>query len=618
VPVLSYRWLFVLLGAFLVCAAADLYLSRSASVVRNGAAERIDMAEFLAAARAGELATGQIVYRATPPGLADLSATRTQGETAARVQTTARLTDADLALLRDQRFTEGDAAAAAQARPTTLRERAASIAHGATLLFGVLLAAAVIITIVQRVAARYNGFSGKKLHAVTSSVKFSAVAGCDEAKDEVHEVVEFLKEPGRFQLTGGRMPKGVLLVGPPGTGKTMLAKAVAGEARAHFYSLSGSDFVELYVGVGAARVRSLFKKARETAPSIVFIDEIDAIGRQRSSSDGSGATQEHDQTLNALLVAMDGFESEDAVVVFGATNRPDTLDRALLRPGRFDRQVSVALPDLRGRVAILQVHAASVKLDATVNLEEVAKATPGFSGADLANLLNEGAIHAARHRRGTVTMADLDEARDKINWGRETRRVMTDNDKKVIAYHEAGHALMQVLSGEEAIKLQKVTIIPRGQSLGSTHFTPERDLLNYSREQLISKLRCLMGGRVAEEIALGSITSGASGDIQEATRTARQMVFEWGMSPLGFMALSRSEGEQSIASPQTFHEAERYVKALLDDNYAATTEALSATRDALDSIAAELIARETISGADVRRIVAEKRATWTSKTPAAG
>src|SRR6185436_26565 len=256
---------------------------------------------------------------------------------------------------------------------------------------------------------RHTGFSAQRMRSAVSDVKFSSVAGCDEAKAEVHEVVEFLKDPARFTATGGRMPKGVLLVGPPGTGKTMLAKAVAGEAQANFYSLSGSDFVELYVGVGAARVRSLFKKARETAPSIIFIDEIDAIGRARSSSDGGGAQQEHDQTLNALLVAMDGFDSDDAVVVFGATNRPDTLDRALLRPGRFDRQVSVGLPDLAGRTAILRVHAGAVKLDAGVDLEQIAKATPGYSGADLANLLNEGAIQAARHRHPAATMADLDE-----------------------------------------------------------------------------------------------------------------------------------------------------------------------------------------------------------------
>ncbi len=605
-PTLSLRWFFVLLAVFLAVAGADFFLSRANAPRADAAAQRIEVADFLSAARAGELSAGHIVFRANATGLADLTATRASASgTAAAVRTTARLTDADLTLLRERRFAENDAATLASARSPTRRENAATIVHIAMQVLGLLVIVGLLILAVQRYAGRFSTFSAKTLSAATSSVKFSSVAGCDEAKDEVHEVVEFLKDPARFNTTGGRMPKGVLLVGPPGTGKTMLAKAVAGEAKAHFYSLSGSDFVELYVGVGAARVRSLFKKARETAPSIIFIDEIDAIGRARSNSDGGGAQQEHDQTLNALLVAMDGFGTDDAVVVFGATNRPDTMDKALLRPGRFDRQVSVGLPDLRGRVAILQVHAGSVKLDPAVDLEQIAKQTPGYSGADLANLLNEGAIHAARHRRSTVAMADLDEARDKINWGRETRRAMTDHDKKVIAYHEAGHALMQVLAGESEMKLQKVTIIPSGRSLGSTHFAPERDLFNYSRELLISRLRCLMAGRVAEELAIGTITSGASGDIQEATRTARQMIFEFGMSPLGFMALSRSDDGQPLACPQTFHEAERHLKTLLDDNYEATTEALTAHRAALDAIAGELIARETISGDEVRALVAK-------------
>lgn len=605
-PTLSLRWFFVLLAVFLAVAGADLYLSRASAPRTDAAARRIEVADFLAAARAGELSAGQIVFRANATGLADLGATRTPpGGAAAAVRTTARLTDADLTLLRERRFAENDAASLASARSPTLRENAATIVHLAMQVLGLFVIVGLLILAVQRHAGRFSTFSAKTLSAATSSVKFSSVAGCDEAKDEVHEVVEFLKDPARFNTTGGRMPKGVLLVGPPGTGKTMLAKAVAGEAKAHFYSLSGSDFVELYVGVGAARVRSLFQKARETAPSIIFIDEIDAIGRARSNTEGGGAQQEHDQTLNALLVALDGFGTDDAVVVFGATNRPDTMDKALLRPGRFDRQVSVGLPDLHGRAAILQVHAGSVKLDPTVDLGQIAKQTPGYSGADLANLLNEGAIHAARHRRATVTAADLDEARDKINWGRETRRAMTDHDKRVIAYHEAGHALMQVIAGESEMKLQKVTIIPRGRSLGSTHFAPERDLFNYSRELLVSRLRCLMAGRVAEELAIGTITSGASGDIQEATRTARQMVFEFGMSPLGFMALSRSDDGQPLASPQTFHEAERHLKALLDGNYEATTQALTAHRAALDAIAAELIARETISGDEVRAIIAK-------------
>ncbi|HWA88219.1 MAG TPA: ATP-dependent zinc metalloprotease FtsH [Opitutus sp.] len=602
-PTVPLRWFFVLLGVFGLAAGLDFYLSH-ATPATPAAAQRVDFAAFMAAVRAGEISDGHIVYRESPSMLADLSATRAHGA-AAGVRTTARLTDADIELLRARHFTEDDAAGAAKLHRPTARENAAAVAHVAAQVLGILALVGAFVVTLQRVHGRFSGFGAQRLRPVTSGVKFDSVAGCDEAKDEVHEVVEFLKNPARFRATGGRMPKGVLLVGPPGTGKTMLAKAVAGEASASFYSLSGSDFVELYVGVGAARVRSLFKKAREHAPSIIFIDEIDSIGRQRTTGDASGAQQEHDQTLNALLVAMDGFETGDAVVVFGATNRPDTIDRALLRPGRFDRQVTVGLPDLNGRVAILKVHAASVRLDAAVDLSQIAKATPGFSGADLANLLNEAAIHAARHGRGSVAMSDLDEARDKINWGRETRRALTPHDKRVIAYHEAGHALMQVLSGEDAIKLQKVTIIPRGRSLGSTHFAPERDLFNYSREQLVAKLRCLMAGRVAEELALGTITSGASGDIQEATRTARQMVFEWGMSPLGFMALSRADTGDPLASPQTFHEAESHLRALLDDNYTETTAALTAHRAALDAIAAELIARETISGDDVRRLLAE-------------
>ena len=610
-PSFPLRWLIVLFSVFLVSLGADLYLSHPGALsAGNTTAVQLNAEDFLGSASAGELAAGTIIYRVNGAGLADLVATRTHLGATMSVKTTARLTDADLSALRKNHFVEDDAASVEKAHPATWRERSAVVAHIAmqTLLFLTVIAA--VLMGASRYAARCTSFSVRQMRAANSNVKFSAVAGCDEAKDEVHEIVEFLKDPARFRTTGGRMPKGVLLVGPPGTGKTMLAKAVAGEAKAHFYSLSGSDFVELYVGVGASRVRSLFKKARETAPSIIFIDEIDALGRKRSSGDG-GSQQEHDQTLNALLVAMDGFDSEDAVVVFGATNRPDTMDRALLRPGRFDRQVSLSLPDLAGRSAILQVHAATVKLDAGVDLQHIAKGTPGFSGADLANLLNEGAIHAARHRRASVTTADLDEARDKINWGRETPRAFTAGDKRIIAYHEAGHALMQILSGDDTTKLHKVTIIPRGRSLGSTQFTPERDLYNHSHEQLIARLRCLMAGRVAEELALGSITSGASSDIQEATRIARQMVFEWGMSPLGFMALTRAEGETELASPQTLHEAEHHVKTLLAQNYAATTEIISGAQMALDAIARDLIERETISGDHVRQLVAT-----TSSSPA--
>jgi cell division protease FtsH len=603
-PVIRLSWFLALCGALLVSLGADVYFSGSnRASAGTVVTERIGADEFLAATSASELSSGTIIYRLNSAGLADLAATRTREGKTVSVKATARLTDGDLGLLRQKKFVEDDAAAVAATATATWRDRSAVIAHSTMQTLAFLTGIAAVLMGVSYVAGRHTSFSSHQMRAATSSVKFSAVAGCDEAKDEVHEVVEFLKDPDRFRSTGGRMPKGVLLVGPPGTGKTMLAKAVAGEAKAHFYSLSGSDFVELYVGVGAARVRSLFKKARETAPSIIFIDEIDALGRKRSSGESGGVQQEHDQTLNALLVAMDGFDSDDAVVVFGATNRPDTMDSALLRPGRFDRQVSVGLPDLAGRIAILQVHAGSVKLDDSVELSQLAKGTPGFSGADLANLLNEGAIHAARHRRATITMADLDEARDKINWGRECPRAFTENDKRVIAYHEAGHALVQVLSGDDTMKLHKVTIIPRGRSLGSTQFTPERDIYNQSREQLINRMRCLMAGRVAEELALGSITSGASSDIQEATRIARQMVFEWGMSPLGFMALTQSEGEAKLASPQTLHDAEYYVKTILSDNYAATTTMVSGARAALDAIARELVEHETIGGDHVRATI---------------
>ncbi len=604
-PLLPLRWFFSLLAALAVCWGVDLFLGAPGPTHGAGTPARLNAAEFLRAAAAGELSAGTIIYRANASGLADLAALQKQAGNTSRVESTAHLTDSDLGLLRQNHFSEDDITSAEKAGPASWRERGAQWAHAGVGLLTLAVGLSAIYLGVSRFAARYTSFSPRQMRSATSSVKFSAVAGCDDAKDEVHEVVEFLKDPARFRTTGGRMPKGVLLVGPPGTGKTMLAKAVAGEAKAHFYSLSGSDFVEMYVGVGAARVRSLFKKARETAPSIIFIDEIDALGRKRSTGDGGGAQQEHDQTLNALLVAMDGFATEEAVVVFGATNRPDTMDRALLRPGRFDRQVSVGLPDLAGRVAILQVHGAAVKLDPSVDLREIAKATPGFSGADLANLLNEGAIHSARRRRATIGMDDLSEARDKINWGRETPRAFTLSDKRIIAYHEAGHALVHILAGEDTVKLHKVTIIPRGRSLGSAQFTPERDLYNHSREQLVARLRCLMAGRIAEEIALGSITSGAASDIQEATRIARQMVFEWGMSPLGFMALTKPEGEAELASPQTLHEAERQVKSLLDENYLATTELVRGARGALNAIAEDLIERETLTGDYVRARVAE-------------
>ena len=359
------------------------------------------------------------------------------------------------------------------------------------------------------------------------SVNFKDVAGCEEAKEEVSEVVEFLKDPKKFQRIGGRIPKGVLMVGPPGTGKTLLAKAVAGEAEVPFFSISGSDFVEMFVGVGAARVRDMFEQGRKNAPCIVFIDEIDAVGRQRGAGLGGG-NDEREQTLNSLLVEMDGFGDHEGVIIIAATNRPDVLDNALLRPGRFDRQVTIDLPDLNGRHEILQVHAKKIVLAEEVNLEHVARNTPGFSGADLANLLNEGALIAARYNKKVVEMQDLDDARDKISFGRERRKLMDDEDRRITAFHEAGHAIIQALVDDGQMPVHKVTIIPRGQSLGSTMFIPKKDMLNHSRRRLLDGICCAMGGRAAEEIVIGDVTSGAYGDIRMATKRARHMVCDWG------------------------------------------------------------------------------------------
>src|SRR4051812_7594237 len=358
---------------------------------------------------------------------------------------------------------------------------------------------------------------------------FKDVAGIEEAKDEVSELVEFLKDPKKFQKLGGRIPKGILMVGPPGTGKTLLAKAIAGEADASFFSISGSDFVEMFVGVGASRVRDMFEQARKNTPCLIFIDEIDAVGRSRGHGYGGG-NDEREQTLNALLVEMDGFDTQDGIIIIAATNRPDVLDPALLRPGRFDRQIMVSLPDVRGREAILKVHARNVKLDPAANLAVIARSTPGYSGADLANLLNEAALLAARMNKKSIGMTELEEARVKVRMGRERRSMaMSEENKKFTAWHEAGHALVSVLL-EHTDPLHKVTIIPRGQSLGSTMSLPEEDRLNHNRKGMIDFIAVTMAGRLAEEIVAGDVSSGAAGDIQQATNVARHMVTQWGMS----------------------------------------------------------------------------------------
>lgn len=462
-----------------------------------------------------------------------------------------------------------------------------------------------------RGAMSFGKSKAKMLTRDKDALSFKDVAGCDEAKEEVSEVVDFLKDPKKFQRIGGRIPKGVLMVGPPGTGKTLLAKAVAGEADVPFFSISGSDFVEMFVGVGAARVRDMFEQGRKNAPCIVFIDEIDAVGRQRGAGVGGG-NDEREQTLNSLLVEMDGFDGHEGVIIIAATNRPDVLDSALLRPGRFDRQVTIDLPDLNGRHEILLVHAKKIALSEEVNLEHVARNTPGFSGADLSNLLNEGALIAARYNKRVVEMNDLDEARDKISFGRERRKLMDDEDRKITAYHEAGHALVQAVVDDGHMPVHKVTIIPRGQSLGSTMFMPKKDLLNHSKRRLLNQICCGMGGRSAEEIVMGDITSGASGDIRMVTTTARHMVCDWGMTELGPIAYGESQSHAYMGtvgagaknySEETAQKIDQVIHDIVQEQYIRSLQILNEHRAALDTMADALLEHETIDGKHVNEIL---------------
>lgn len=443
-------------------------------------------------------------------------------------------------------------------------------------------------------------------------VTFSDVAGVDEAKEEVQETVEFLKDPRKFQKLGGRIPKGVLVVGPPGTGKTLLAKAIAGEAGVPFFSISGSDFVEMFVGVGASRVRDLFEQAKKHAPCIVFIDEIDAVGRSRGAGLGGG-NDEREQTLNQLLVEMDGFDTTEGVILVAATNRPDVLDPALLRPGRFDRQVTVNHPDLRGRTEILKVHTKKVPVAANVELEKIARGTPGFSGADLENLVNEAALWAARQNKSEVGAVDFDMAKDKILMGAERKSmVLTDEEKRVTAYHEAGHALMaKLLPGTDPV--HKVSIIPRGRALGVTMQLPTDDRHNYSQEFLYNTLAILMGGRVAEELVFKQVTTGAGNDLERATALARQMVCEWGMSeklgPLTFgqkeesMFLGRSFGSKRDVSDDMALEIDREIKRLVTENYERTKRALTEQMVTLKALAEALLEKEVLDLGEVDEII---------------
>ncbi|SMP11200.1 cell division protease FtsH [Desulfurobacterium pacificum] len=433
-------------------------------------------------------------------------------------------------------------------------------------------------------------------------VTFKDVAGIDEVKEEVSEIVDFLKNPRKYQQLGGRIPKGVLLAGAPGTGKTLLAKAIAGEANVPFLSVSGSEFVEMFVGVGASRVRDLFEQAKRHAPCIVFIDEIDAVGRRRGGG-FTGGHDEREQTLNQLLVEMDGFESSEGIIVIAATNRPDILDPALLRPGRFDRQIFVPLPDVKGRLEILKIHTKDKPLAEDVDLEVIARSTPGFSGADLANIVNEAALIAARKNHGKITMEDLEEAKDKVTMGIERKSmVLSEQEKITTAYHEAGHALVAKLL-PNADKVHKVTIIPRGKALGITQQLPEEDRYTYTKDYLLDKLCVLFGGRVAEELALGTISTGAGNDIERATEIARKMVAEWGMSDrIGPIAVKTKEqfGEPAeMVSEDMKRLIDKEVKRIIKEAYEKTKEILSSNMEKLENLAKALLDRETLTGEEI-------------------
>ena len=462
-------------------------------------------------------------------------------------------------------------------------------------------------------AFKFGKAKPKTFEAGQVKIKFSDIAGVEEAKEEVAEVVDFLKDASHFTRVGGKIPRGILMVGSPGTGKTLLAKAIAGEAGVPFFSISGSDFVEMFVGVGASRVRDLFVEAKKQAPCIVFIDEIDAVGRKRGSGMGGG-NDEREQTLNQLLVEMDGFEGNEGIVVIAATNRPDVLDNALLRPGRFDRQVTVPLPDIRGREQILKVHMRKVPCSEEIDASTIARGTPGFSGADLANLVNEAALFAARERRSIVVMQDFEKAKDKIMMGAERKSmVMSDQEKELTAYHEAGHAIVG-LSVPEHDPVHKVSIIPRGRALGVTMYLPEEDRLSYSKRRLESQLSSLYGGRLAEEIIFGedAVTTGASNDIQRATELATNMVKKWGLSSVvGPLAYTEEEGAGYLGQSQadkamsasTAEKIDMEIKALIEKNYERAHKILMEKIDILHAMAKALVEFETIDRDQVAQIM---------------
>ena len=490
--------------------------------------------------------------------------------------------------------------------------------------FPILLFIAVFVFFMRQMQGGAGGRGGPMSFAKSKArllgedqikTTFADVAGVDEAKEDVQELVEFLKDPSRFQRLGGRIPRGVLMAGPPGTGKTLLAKAIAGEAKVPFFSISGSDFVEMFVGVGASRVRDMFEQAKKSAPCIIFIDEIDAVGRHRGGGHGGGH-DEREQTLNQLLVEMDGFEGSEGIIVIAATNRPDVLDKALLRPGRFDRQVFVGLPDIRGREQILKVHMRKIPLDDQVVPSIIARGTPGFSGADLANLVNEAALFAARGNKRLVTMEEFEKARDKILMGAERKSmVMSEKEKENTAYHEAGHAIVGCIVPEHD-PVHKVSIIPRGRALGVTQYLPEEDSYSSSKRSLESRLSSLFGGRIAEEMTLGieGVTTGASNDIERATELARNMVTKWGLSEkLGPLHYGEDESAayQGMGGPQYSGETSKLideeVRRLIDENYKRSEKILEENRDILEAMKDALMEYETIDAEQVDDLMARRK-----------
>ena len=494
-------------------------------------------------------------------------------------------------------------------------------------LLGNLLFPLLLIGSLVFLARRSNGMPGGPGQAMQfgktkarfameaeTGVKFDDVAGVEEAKQDLQEVVTFLKTPERFTSVGAKIPKGVLLVGPPGTGKTLLAKAIAGEAGVPFFSLSGSEFVEMFVGVGASRVRDLFKRAKENSPCLIFIDEIDAVGRQRGAGIGGG-NDEREQTLNQLLTEMDGFEGNSGIIIIAATNRPDVLDSALMRPGRFDRQVQVDAPDIKGRLSILKVHTRNKKLAPDVSLESIARRTPGFTGADLANLLNEAAILTARRRKEATTLLEIDDAVDRVIAGMEGKPLTDGRSKRLIAYHEVGHALVGTLVKAHD-PVQKVTLVPRGQAQGLTWFAPDEEQMLVSKSQLRARIMGALGGRAAEDVVFGhaEVTTGAGGDIQQVASIARQMVTRFGMSELGKLSLEAGNQEvflgrdlmtRSDASDAMAHRIDEAVRAIVQSCYRDTVELVAANRSCMDRLVEMLIEKETLNGDELRAVVAE-------------